>query len=103
MREIIDFVVNVSNKPRQSGSPGEPMNSHVRFSADRHLIPVDPTPQSLRHTFATRYLAAHPYDLADLTQLLGHNAPDTTTIQAKLTDEERAARIARMDLSAYSR
>ena len=75
----------------------------VRSGAVHHLVPDDTTPHSLRHTFATRYLAAHPYDLVGLAQLLGHNALDTTRIYVKPTAEELAARVDRIDLNAYAR
>ena len=35
----------------------------VRACAVRDVVPADTTPHSLRHTFATRYLATHPDDL----------------------------------------
>jgi site-specific recombinase XerD len=47
------------------------------------------TPHLLRHRFATRVLSA-THDLAATQDLLGHAAPTTTRIYAKLTDEDTA-------------
>jgi integrase/recombinase XerC len=47
------------------------------------------TPHLLRHRFATRVLSA-THDLAATQDLLGHAAPTTTRIYAKLTNEDTA-------------
>lgn len=75
----------------------------VRGCAVRGVVPADTTPHSLRHTFATRYLAAHTNDLVGLAHLLGHNSLEATKIYVQPTDEELAARVDRIDLNAYGR
>jgi integrase/recombinase XerD len=45
----------------------------------------------LRHTFATRFLAAHPNELSTLQELLGHGTLDTVQIYAKVSNERRRA------------
>ncbi len=75
----------------------------VRTCAARDLVPADTTPHSLRHTFATRYLAAHRDDLVGLARLLGHSSLDATRIYVEPTEEELAARVDRIDLNAYGR
>ncbi len=71
--------------------------------AARGLMPTDATPHRLRHTFATRYLAAHRDDLIGLARLLGHSSLDATTVYVQPTEEELAARVERLDLNAYGR
>jgi site-specific recombinase XerC len=73
----------------------------VRDCAARHLAPPDATPHSLRHTFATRYLATQPHDLVGLARLLGHSALEATRIYVQPTEEDLAARVSRIDLNAY--
>ncbi len=75
----------------------------VRACAVRDLVPGDTTPHSLRHTFATRYLATHPDDLVGLARLLGHSSLEATKIYVQPTEEELAARVDRIDLNAYGR
>jgi len=75
----------------------------VRACAVRDLVPADTTPHSLRHTFATRYLATHPDDLVGLARLLGHSSLEATKIYVQPSDEELAARVDRIDLNAYGR
>jgi len=75
----------------------------VRACAARDLVPANTTPHSLRHTFATRYLAAHRDDLVGLARLLGHSSLDATRIYVQPTEEELAARVERIDLNAYGR
>jgi integrase len=45
----------------------------------------------LRHTFATRFLAAHPDELATLQDLMGHASPETTRVYTKVSNERRRA------------
>lgn len=45
----------------------------------------------LRHTFATRFLAANPNELATLQDLMGHASPETTRVYAKVANERRRA------------
>lgn len=75
----------------------------VRDCAAHGLTPADATPHSLRHTFATRYLVAHPADLVGLARVLGHNSLDTTRIYVQPTEEEIAGRLERIDLNVYVR
>ncbi len=75
----------------------------VRDCAARGLVPADATPHSLRHTFATRYLATHQDDLVGLARLLGHSSLDATMIYVQPTEDELAARVDRIDLNAYAR
>lgn len=74
----------------------------VRDCAARTLAPSDATAHSLRHTFATRYLRAHPHDLIGLARLLGHSALEATRIYVQPTEDDLAARVERMDLNAYA-
>jgi site-specific recombinase XerD len=73
----------------------------VRDTAVRNLVPASTTPHSLRHTFATRYLACHPHDLVGLARLLGHSSITTTQIYVQPTDAEITARVEQLDLNAY--
>jgi integrase len=66
-------------------------------------VPPDATPHSLRHTFATRYLATHPHDLVGLARLLGHSALEATRVYVQPTDDKLATRVERLDLNAYAR
>lgn len=75
----------------------------VRDCAARHLAPPEATAHSLRHTFATRYLATHPHDLVGLARLLGHGGLEATRIYVQPTEEDLAARVNRIDLNAYAR
>ncbi len=82
---------------------GRMVQELVRAGALRGVVPAETTPHSLRHTFATRYLVAHPGDLVGLARLLGHRSLDATKIYVQPTDEEVAARVERIDLNAYGR
>lgn len=73
----------------------------VRDTSARKLLPASTTPHSLRHTFATRYLARHPHDLVGLARLLGHRSITTTQIYIQPTAEQLAARVDQIDLNAY--
>jgi site-specific recombinase XerD len=73
----------------------------VRDAAVRDLVPASTTPHSLRHTFATRYLARHPHDLVGLARLLGHSSITTTQIYVQPTEVEITARVEQLDLNAY--
>jgi integrase/recombinase XerC len=53
-------------------------------------------PHTLRHTFATRYLAANPDDLRGLASLLGHRNLNTVMIYTEPTAEDLAERVERM-------
>lgn len=51
------------------------------------------SPHVLRHTFATRYLAAHPGDLRGLADILGHAGLDTVMIYTTPTTDDLATRM----------
>ena len=74
----------------------------VRDGAGRRLVPAATTPHTLRHTFARRYLEAHPGDLVGLARLLGHRDLNTTAIYTQPTAEDLAARLDRLPLNAYA-
>lgn len=75
----------------------------VRDCAARDAVPVETTPHSLRHTFATRYLMRHPGDIVGLARLLGHTSIQTTQIYVQPTDADIAERVNQIDLNAYAR
>jgi site-specific recombinase XerD len=74
----------------------------VHDCAARDAVPVQTTPHSLRHTFATRYLMRHPGDIVGLARLLGHTSIQTTQIYVQPTDAEIAERVNQIDLNAYA-
>ena len=55
------------------------------------------SPHVLRHTFATRYLAANPGDLRGLAAILGHRSLDTVMVYTEPTAEDLTARMARAE------
>jgi integrase/recombinase XerC len=55
------------------------------------------SPHMLRHTFATRYLAANPDDVRGLAALLGHASLDTVMIYTQPALEDLAARLERVE------
>ncbi len=57
---------------------------------------VDFGPHTLRHTFATRYLAANPGDLRGLAALLGHANLNTVMVYTEPRLEDLAARMERV-------
>lgn len=75
----------------------------IRSCAQRGLLPEATTAHCLRHTFATRYLVAHPGDLVSLARLLGHSSLDTTKIYVQPTKAQLAENVDRIDLNAYER
>lgn len=64
-------------------------------------LPREVSAHWLRHTFATRYLAAHPGDLVGLARLLGHTSLDTTSIYVQPTEEQLAHLVEELDINAY--
>jgi site-specific recombinase XerD len=64
-------------------------------------LPEEVSAHWLRHTFATRYLAAHPGDLVGLARLLGHASLDTTGIYVQPTEEQLAQLVEELDVNAY--
>jgi integrase len=50
-------------------------------------------PHVLRHTFATRYLAANPGDPVGLARLLGHESLNTVAVYTQPTLEDLSARM----------
>jgi site-specific recombinase XerD len=81
---------------------GRMIDGLVRDCATRGLVPATSGAHTLRHTFATRYLAAHPGDLVGVASLLGHSSLDTTRIYVQLTAEQLAERVEGLDLNAYT-
>lgn len=59
------------------------------------------SPHDLRHTFATRYLRAHPGDLRNLAAILGHASLDTVMIYTEPTTEELAAKMEAAELAGF--
>lgn len=55
------------------------------------------TPHMLRHTFATRYLAANPDDVRGLARLLGHASLDTVMLYTTPSLADLCARMERME------
>ncbi|MBN1564411.1 MAG: tyrosine-type recombinase/integrase [Anaerolineae bacterium] len=55
------------------------------------------TAHMLRHTFATRYLAANPDDLRGLAHLMGHASLDMVMRYTEPTLDELTERIERLD------
>lgn len=80
---------------------GRMIDGIVKVCAVRSLVPDDTSAHTLRHTFATHYLEAHPGDLVGLAGLLGHSSLDTTRIYTQPTADELAERLERLDLNAY--
>ena len=74
----------------------------VQACASRHLVPATTTPHTLRHTFAHRYLDAHPGDLVGLARLLGHTDLNTTSLYTQLSVDALAERLERLPLNAYA-
>lgn len=56
------------------------------------------SPHVLRHSFATRYLAANPGDLRGLAAILGHGNLNTVMIYTEPTIDDLAGRMARAEL-----
>jgi len=54
-------------------------------------------PHVLRHTFATRYLAANPGDLRGLAALLGHSSLNTVMVYTEPRLEDLAGRMERVE------
>lgn len=73
----------------------------VKACAARGLVPPTTMAHSLRHTFATRYLATHPHDYIGLARLLGHSTLEATKIYVQPTEDELAERVEQLDLNAY--
>ena len=73
----------------------------VADGARRGSVPASTTPHTLRHTFATRYLASHPGDLVNLSRLLGHASVETTKLYLHPTATELAARVEAIDTNCY--
>jgi site-specific recombinase XerD len=74
----------------------------VAICAQRGLMPVETTPHTLRHTFATNYLKDHPSDLVGLAALLGHSSLETTRIYVQSSADDLAQRVEATRLNAYS-
>ncbi len=81
---------------------GRMIDGLVRDCATRGLVPATTGAHTLRHTFATRYLRAHPADLVSVAALLGHSSLNTTRIYVQPTAEQLAERVEGLDLNAYA-
>ncbi len=69
-----------------------------KYALDAGLDPIGP--HVLRHTFATRYLAANPGDLRGLAALLGHARLETVMIYTEPALDDLAGRMERVEISA---
>lgn len=78
------------------------VHSLAQDGGRRGLVPPTTTPHTLRHTFARRYLDAHPGDLVGLARLLGHSDLNTTGLYTQLTAEDLAQRVDQLPLNAYA-
>lgn len=79
----------------------EMIEALVETCAVRNLVPINTTPHTLRHTFATNYLKDHPGDLVGLATLLGHSSLETTRIYAQPSADDLAQRVEHTRLNAY--
>ena len=79
---------------------GRMIDGLVHDCATRGLVPAAAGAHILRHTFATRYLAAHPDDLVSLATLLGHSSLNTTRIYVQPTAEQLVERVEGLALNA---
>ena len=66
-----------------------------KYALDAGLAPIGP--HVLRHTFATRYLAANPGDLRGLAALLGHARLETVMIYTEPALDDLAGRMERVE------
>ena len=65
------------------------IQSIIRSLAERASVErIAVTAHTLRHTFATGYLRAHPGKLVDLSTLLGHESLDTTALYTRPSEED---------------
>ena len=67
-----------------------------RAGIDESLV----SPHILRHTFATRYLAANPGDLRGLAAILGHSNLDTVMIYTAPTAADLTRRMEQAEVSS---
>jgi site-specific recombinase XerD len=79
----------------------EVVEALVVTCAQRNLVPLDTTPHTLRHTFATNYLRDHPGDIVGLAALLGHSSLETTRIYVQPSADDLAQRVEQTRLNAY--
>jgi site-specific recombinase XerD len=80
---------------------GRIVDGLVVTCAARELVPPDTSAHTLRHTFATTYLASHPGDMVGLAALMGHSSLDTTRIYTQPSDEDLSQRVEGSALNAY--
>lgn len=67
-----------------------------KYALEAGLDPIGP--HVLRHTFATRYLAANPGDLRGLAALLGHARLETVMIYTEPDLDDLAGRMERVEV-----
>jgi site-specific recombinase XerD len=70
-----------------------------KYALRAGLEPVNP--HALRHTFATRYLAANPGDLRGLARLLGHANLNTVMIYTEPDMDDLTRRMERVEAKEY--
>lgn len=70
-----------------------------KYALRAGLPPVNP--HALRHTFATRYLAANPDDLRGLARLLGHANLNTVMIYTEPDLDDLTQRMERVEARGY--
>jgi site-specific recombinase XerD len=68
-----------------------------KYALEAGLDPIGP--HVLRHTFATRYLAANPGDLRGLAALLGHARLETVMIYTEPALDDLAGRMERVEVN----
>jgi site-specific recombinase XerD len=78
------------------------IDTMVRDTAARGLVPVKTSAHTLRHTFARNYLAEFPGDVIGLATLLGHTSLDTTRIYSQPTVELLTKRVEQLNQNAYN-
>lgn len=67
----------------------------TKYAQDAHIAAFGP--HTLRHTFATQYLAANPQDMRGLAALLGHASLDTVMVYTEPSIEDLAERMERIE------
>lgn len=70
-----------------------------KYAQRAGLDPAEISPHVLRHTMATRYLAANPDDLRGLAAILGHADLNTVMIYTEPTAADLAARMEKAENS----
>lgn len=82
-------------------NPGSVIRIVAKYALAAGIAAVNP--HALRHTFATRYLAANLEDLRGLARLLGHKSLDTVMIYTEPSMQDLAERMERMAVAPLER